>query len=289
MSTQDIRIDLNFNKNFIHYLQSLKSDILRTLTEVDSNLIQIQELHYKNNIGHSQTFYDTVQTSISEFTDFTSMESYLNYKITNYSAYTIWKPIFNRDINYDNEQGLLDTIYSQISIPFLSLKQVIFYFSLIWIDSPITTLGDSDSNYTIQSSDSNLISADLYYLGIVNYMSLHNKKYIYNAFSEFTFLFNNLFLKFNVFYAKITKNNESLDSIRTVFQEVLHDLYRLSVLFQNAKDELNYLTVDSSTENIIVSPDLSLIFREYISQICSQLTSLQTNLLSSMSLLANYS
>ena len=289
MSTQDIRIDLNFNKNFIQYLYSLKSDTLNTLIEVDSNLLQIQELHYKNNIGHSLTFYDTIQTSITEFTNFTSMESYLNNKISNYSAYTIWKPIFGRDINYDNEQALLNTIYSQITLPLLSLKQSIFYFSSIWIDSPITTFHDSNSSYSIQTSDSNLITSDLYYLGVVNYMSLHNKKYIYNAFGEFTFLFQNLFLKFNVFYAKITKNNESLDSIRTAFQAVLNDLYRLSVLFQNAKDELNYLTVDSSTENIIVSPDLSVIFRDYISQICTQLSSLQSNLLSSMSLLSNYS
>lgn len=289
MSTQDIRIDLNFNKNFIQYLYSLKSDTLNTLIEVDSNLLQIQELHYKNNIGHSLTFYDTIQTSITEFTNFTSMESYLNNKISNYSAYTIWKPIFGRDINYDNEQALLNTIYSQITLPLLSLKQSIFYFSSIWIDSPLTTFQDSNSAYSIQTTDSNLITSDLYYLGVVNYMSLHNKKYIYNAFGEFTFLFQNLFLKFNVFYAKITKNNESLDSIRTAFQAVLNDLYRLSVLFQNAKDELNYLTVDSSTENIIVSPDLSVIFRDYISQICTQLSSLQSNLLSSMSLLSNYS
>ena len=31
------------------------------------------EKDYKNNIGHSQTFYDTIQTSITEFTNFTSM------------------------------------------------------------------------------------------------------------------------------------------------------------------------------------------------------------------------
>ena len=289
MSTQDIRIDLNFNKSFVHYLYSLKSDILKTLTEIDSNLLDIQELHYKNNIGHSQTFYDTIQASILEFTNFTSMESYLNNKITNYSPYTIWKPIFGRDINYDNEQAFLNSIYSQISNPLLSLKQCIFYFSCIWINSSLTTFEDSNSDYLIQTSDSNSITADLYYLGVVNYMSLHNKKYIYNAFSELVFLFENLFLKFNVFYASITKNNESLDSIRIVFQSILNDLYRLSVLFQNAKDELNYLTVDSSTENIIVSPDLSLIFRDLISKICTQLSSLESNLLSSMSLISNYS
>ena len=276
MSTKDILIDLNINKQFVQFLEYFKSNIVRMLEEIDSNFIDFLEDDYKNDFGHSHSFYQVLSMIKNEFEEFTSIDDYLDFQISSFAPYSIWKPIFNRNINYTNEQGLLDSIVTQISTPLLALKQLIFYFGSIWVDSPVSTFFDSNASFTIVI-DSNTIPHDVYYLGVVNFMSLRKKKYIYNAFCEVKATFDRIFSAFQDFYNSTTKKNENLDSIRNMILTTLQSLENICILLQNAKDELNHLTVDTASSSILESPELSIFFRNYITSICSELTTLNQN------------
>ena len=102
---------------------------------MNTHLQEAIQSHYENAIGHSHTFSTIVQECIQGFQDFSPIvDQYLTYQTPSLSEYTIWKPIFNRDHNYSNEESLLNDIISELSSPFLKIRQVLHYFSLIWIE-----------------------------------------------------------------------------------------------------------------------------------------------------------
>jgi hypothetical protein len=266
-STKNINIDLNLNKNFISFLSFFRKNTLHCLTEIHDNLSSIDS-HYNNNIGHSHTFSTIVQNSLSSFENFHSIDLYLNHKISSLDDYTIWKPVFNRDINYTNEASLLDPIITEIQTPLLKLRQVLFYFSLLWVDSYVTVF--DDSNFSIEDS-TNLISNDIYYKGLLNYMEAAQKKFFINAFSELKNNFEQTLNEFRLFVNKVTQKNENLNPVRSSFDYILTLLENIYVGFQNAKDELLFLLSENQEQSIVEIPSLSLSFRNNIQHISALL------------------
>jgi len=286
-STQKINLDLNINHNFVSFLQFLKDNTLLTVQEMNTHLQEAIQSHYENAIGHSHTFSTIVQECIQGFQDFSPIvDQYLTYQTPSLSEYTIWKPIFNRDHNYSNEESLLNDIISELSSPFLKIRQVLHYFSLIWIDSPLTTFDSNSHDFSVEDSNQQIVS-HLYYKGIVNFMEPKDKKFILNSFIEFKTNLERIFFSFENLYAKITKKNEALDPLRDCFQRILEKFQQLYILLQNAKDELVFLTSPQQTEQILEIPVLTQKFRNQIQESCNLVLEIKSEFITLSNLIKN--
>lgn len=271
-----LNIDLNINKNFVSFLQFFKNNTLTTLEEIDSNLSSIDD-HYNNNIGHSHTFSEIVQLCLSSFQNFTSVDSYLNYQLPSLIEYSVWKPIFHRDLNYNNEQSFLDNVILETPIPLLKLRQVLFYFSLLWVDSPLTTFDDSNHDFSVVDYNQK-VSTDDYYKGVLNFMDVKQKKYFLNSFNELKNNFEEILSQFQSFYEKLTKRNENLNSVRNSFSLILILLRKIYHGFQNAKDELVVLLAETQEDAILEIPNLTIEFRNQIEEIAALLLELHNEI-----------
>ena len=271
-----LNIDLNINKNFVSFLQFFKNNTLTTLEEIDSNLSSIDD-HYNNNIGHSHTFSEIVKLCLSSFQNFTSVDSYLNYQLPSLIEYSVWKPIFHRDLNYNNEQSFLDNVILQTPVPLLKLRQVLFYFSLIWVHAPITTFDDSNHDFSVVDYNQK-VSTDDYYKGVLNFMDVKQKKYFLNSFNELKNNFEEILSQFQSFYEKLTKRNENLNSVRNSFSLILILLRKIYHGFQNAKDELVVLLAETQEDAILEIPNLTIDFRNQIEEIAALLLELHNEI-----------
>ncbi len=271
-----LNIDLKINKNFVSFLQFFKYNTLTTLEEIDSNLSSIDD-HYNNNIGHSHTFSEIVQLCLSSFQNFTSVDSYLNYQLPSLIEYSVWKPIFHRDLNYNNEQSFLDNVILQTPVPLLKLRQVLFYFSLIWVHAPITTFDDSNHDFSVVDYNQK-VSTDDYYKGVLNFMDVKQKKYFLNSFNELKNNFEEILSQFQSFYEKLTKRNENLNSVRNSFSLILILLRKIYHGFQNAKDELVVLLAETQEDAILEIPNLTIEFRNQIEEIAALLLELHNEI-----------
>lgn len=274
MSIKKVIIDLNINKNFINFLRFFKENTISSLEEMNTHLLSSMDDHYQNDIGHSHSFSEIIQECLNSFQNLTSIDYYLNYQLQSLSEYTVWKPIFNRNLNYNNEQNLLNSIKISISEPILKIRQVVFYYSLIWIDSSITTFDDTNYVQDINSK----ISKDVYYKGIINFMEIKHKKLILNSFTEIKNSFDRIYFEFQNFYNNITKNNESLNSLRNSYTLILEILKKIYILFQNSKDELMFLISDTETESILNVPLVTQYFRQQIEEISGLLLELNNEI-----------
>lgn len=273
-SIKNILIDLQINNNFVKFLQFVKDNLIISLNEIDSNLSTHMSEDYTNMFGHSHSFQDIVQSTKNHFESFTSVDDYLNNRLTSLTGYSIWKPIFDRGINYTNEQSFLDTINTEFETIIPSLLQFITFFSLVWVDSPVTSFSDESDTFSISSDDSNLIQHDLYARGVVNFMSIRKKKHIYIAFCHFKNSIDAIFDHFQEIYQNITMKNSYLNSLRNLYTVLFQLLQKISLLTQNAKDELYYLTTETATASILESPALSVLFRENVKELAKEVKEL---------------
>jgi len=286
-SIRKILIDLNINSNLINFLDYMVKEIRYTLNNIH-NIYTATELtdDTSNNIGHSHSFIDILQRSMDTFSseETLSLDDYINHDTVDLSKYVIWKPIINRSVNYDNEPILFNNVKEQFKYKFNIYAQYIHYYSSIFYDSIITEYNNSDDVYSIVQPDPNS-KVESYYKGVVNFMSLTEKKRLMEGFVLNHFLFQKLYFFFSHMINRVTIKNERLDQIRNQFQIIYLILENINTLFVNAIYELELLISEEYQELLVRNPFRSERFISIILSLVSRLSNFQTEMNTLFSLL----
>ena len=276
-SIRKILIDLSINKNMVEFLSLVKQEVSFTMDNVysmytSSNTIQED---VENDIGHSNTFLDIIERTRSTFSSLQEADNYLSVQTVNLNPYHTFKPIINRSVNYNNEPQLFETVKNECAAIFLSYRQYMHYYSSIFYGSSITQY-NQDETYTISPNEDESIQN--HFKGIINFMSLDEKRLLYKGFAINLLLCQKLFFHFSHLYNKLTRKNENLDEIRAHHKALYLSLEQLVNTMQMAKLELEKLLSEEIQEFIIRNPFRADFFKQSIQDICSTLVVVQSEM-----------
>lgn len=279
-SIRKILIDLNINSNLINFFDYTVKEVRYTLNNI-KNIYTTTNLSddMSNDIGHSHSFMDILQRGIDTFSSeqTNTLNDYIHHETVDLSKYTIWKPIMNRSVNYDNEPILLNNIKDEFMDKFSTYAQYIHYYSSIFYGSITTDYKDKDDLYSIDQEDPNS-KVENYYKGVVNFMSLREKKHLLEGFTLNHFLFQKLYFFFSHMINRVTIRNERLDEIRNQFKLIYIILENINTLFVNAVYELELLISEEYQELLVRNPFRSERFISLIGSLVSRLSNLQTEI-----------
>lgn len=286
MSTKNITLDLKINKSIVTFCSTFRNQILDTFNYIEENFVENLLEDYENNIGHNKSLKQIVQTIQLKIQNLSAFDLYLNHTEDSNllkSTYSVWKRALDRDQNYENEESFFENVRSEMQTPILLLRQYIHYVSSMWVNSNHYDYLE-DVDFSIQKKETFLNDKD-YYRGIINFMTLRKKTYILNSLKLILILFQKQCNEFISVKNKVTNKNENLESLRLRFDGVLSLFNHVLRVLEIAIDELQLLFSDDLTPDLVLYPEMSTKFREYIFLVVSYLEELNIEFNSMLHLL----
>ena len=269
-------IDLSINKNMIQFLSLVQKECTFTINNIETLYTSNNITNDVNtNVGHSHTFLEIINRTKSVFENLQEAENYQQFETVNLNPYHTFKPVINRNVNYNNEQELFQAVKEEVKNIFLCYRQYMHYYSSIFYGSPISQY-NVDEVYSINTDSTQTIESN--YKGLLNFMSLNEKRNLYKGFALNLFLFQKLFFHFSHIYNSLTTKNENLNDVRQKHKELYISLERLTNQTELAKLELEKLLGEEIQEYLVRNPLRTQFFQNSIIDISTTLVDVQNKM-----------
>lgn len=268
--TKEKLLDLDINKRIINYFDYMLHEIKSVLYNIDDHLTDECSINdYQSNIGHNVSFQELIQTNVNTYQQVESVEQYLSQgnesSTSNYSH--TWQTLFNRGINYDNEETYLNPVRDELENSLLLWKQIFHYYKSMWIGSNVINYSE---NGMISMDDSLQIGDNK--KGVLNIMNEHTRSHFFISF----LLMLQTLRKLHNEFSTVTRSFNLRNSIFTDLNILLtntNDSFSLVVQYGDiAKEEFHEIL---RMKKFLLDDKISLNFQTTIDKLCAELDALQ--------------
>tara|TARA_Y100000816_G_C25974917_1_gene508903 strand:- start:89 stop:934 length:846 start_codon:yes stop_codon:yes gene_type:complete len=269
-STKEKLLDLDINKRIISYFHFMLQEIKTVLYNIDDHLTDECSMNdYQSNIGHNLSFQELLQKNLNTYQQVESVEQYIlqeNESSTSNYSHT-WQILFNRGINYDNEETYLNPVRDELENSLLLWKQIFHYYKSMWIGSNVINYSE---NGMISMDDSLQIGDNK--KGVLNIMNEHTRSHFFISF----LLMLQTLRKLHNEFSTVTRSFNLRNSIFTDLNILLtntNDSFSLVVQYGDiAKEEFHEIL---RMKKFLLDDKISLNFQTTIDKLCAELDALQ--------------